>query len=675
MNRGAQVEQQCPELNSPLDGRYQVVQILAVRLWGRTYLAQDLRRPSQPECIIHYLKPLPGEEAQLTLMRQLFVQEAAVLERLSVHPQLPQLLACFETDQGFYLVQELIAGLPLDSELQPSQPWRSDQVLGLLLNILEPLAFMHQQGVWHGDLQPKNLMRSPHPGPGYWVVIGGDGLRQIPRSLSHLSEQMLPLVESVLQGYQPPEYVLGLPTLASDVYALGMIAIQALTGVHPAQLPANPDTGQVDWQHQLTTTDPLSQILAEVLSQMVYLDPLERLPDALAVLQQLQQAIGLSSPQGQPIPWDCPLPSEQLLTAVPVTSPKGAKPTQIEVTEPNNLSAPILTEQPPGSLVVVPPSPSSQSLGSIPWRTSIAAAVTVTIGSWAVLNGLSSSKPEAQAWATAQEYYQAGQIDKALRLAKSIARDNTTYQQAQAAIAQWESLRQARQKADLQASQRLQNAYALAIAHEFTAALAELQQIPPGTALAETVQLKQQEYTEKQTIRAQAMLQEAYIHAENRDFGGAINYLRQIPVGVKIYDVAQTKIAEYVEKQQIQANVWLQIAEQYGREQNWSAALAALHKIPPGGPQETQVNAKLTDYTARLNQLANQRLQTAIAHANRGDFTKAIALLEQVPLGTIAYAQARDKQVEYSQKQGGNRPQLELNPGDILQEVLPLSQR
>lgn len=80
-------------------------------------------------------------------------------------------------------------------------------------------------------------------------------------------------------------------------------------------------------------------------------------------------------------------------------------------------------------------------------------------------------------------------------------------------------------------------------------------------------------------------------------------------------------------------------------------------------------------YTARLNQLANQRLQTAIAHANRGDFTKAIALLEQVPLGTIAYAQARDKQVEYSQKQGGNRPQLELNPGDILQEVLPLSQR
>lgn len=671
MDGGVQVERQYSELNRPLDGRYQVVQLLAVRLWGRTYLAQDLHRPSQPECIIHYLKPLPGEEAQLTLMRQLFIQEAAMRERLSVHPQLPQLLACFETDQGFYLVQEFISGLALSSELQPGQPWRSDHVLGLLLNVLEPLAFMHQQGIWHGDLQPKNLIRpTQHP---HWRVIGGDGLHQIPRSLSHLSEEMLPLVESVLQGYQPPEYVLGLPTLASDVYALGMIAIQALTGIHPAQFPAHPDTGQVDWQHQLTAKDSLSFLLADVLNQMVYLDPLERLPDAFAVLRQLQQAIGLAS---SPAQLTAGHPTSVARSDIPMAPVSDIEAGRIQSKAVLPIPEPELgvTDQPPGALVVVPPAPSSRPLAALSWQTSIAAAVTVTLGGWTVFNSL-QAQPDARALETAQQYYQAGQVDEALRLAKSIGPKNPAYQPAQVAIAEWEIQRQAKQEANLQASQRLQNAYALAIAHDFTAALAELQQVPTGTVLAETVQLKQQEYTEKQTIRAQAMLQDAYIHAENRDFGGAIHYLRQIPVGVASYDLAQTKITEYSEKQEIQANVWLQIAEQYGRDQNWTAALAALNKIPAGGPRETLVQARLADYTTRLNQLADQQLKTAIAQANRGDLTQAIAALEQVPLGTMAYAQARDKRVEYSQKQGNRPSQLELNPGNVLQEIVPLSQR
>jgi len=51
-------------------------------------------------------------------------------------------------------------------------------------------------------------------------------------------------------GYMPTEQGRGRPRLNSDIYALGMIGIQALTGLNPKQLLEDADTGEIIWQHQ-----------------------------------------------------------------------------------------------------------------------------------------------------------------------------------------------------------------------------------------------------------------------------------------------------------------------------------------------------------------------------------------------------------------------------------------
>lgn len=57
----------------------------------------------------------------------------------------------------------------------------------------------------------------------------------------------------------------GFPPHNSDIYALGMIAIQALTGLHPKQLPEDSDTGEIIWQHQANVSDELACILNKIV--------------------------------------------------------------------------------------------------------------------------------------------------------------------------------------------------------------------------------------------------------------------------------------------------------------------------------------------------------------------------------------------------------------------------
>jgi serine/threonine protein kinase len=93
------------------------------------------------------------------MARRLFDTEAQVLYKLGIHDQIPRLLAHFEDNQEFYLAQEFVEGEPLTQELVPGQPWSETQVVALLQDILQVLAFVHQQQVIHRDLKPPNLIR------------------------------------------------------------------------------------------------------------------------------------------------------------------------------------------------------------------------------------------------------------------------------------------------------------------------------------------------------------------------------------------------------------------------------------------------------------------------------------------------------------------------------------
>ena len=104
---------------------------------------------------------------------------------------------------------------------------------------------------------------------------------------------------------------------------------------------------------------------------------------------------------------------------------------------------------------------------------------------------------------------------------------------------------QARISIEVQKNEYLSKAYEKAAAKDFNSALHFLRQIPKESSANQLVQQKLAEYEQKQVIRANYLLQQAYNQAELGKFDAAIKYLQQIPKGTSTYAKAQVKLVEY----------------------------------------------------------------------------------------------------------------------------------
>ncbi|MBW4635264.1 MAG: serine/threonine protein kinase [Iphinoe sp. HA4291-MV1] len=140
-------------------GRYKIIRLLGHGGFSVTYLAQDRDLPSNPPCVVKHLKPISSDSATLSIARKLFDKEAQVFYRLGQHGQIPQLFAHFEENGEFYLVQEFIDGHNFSQELTPGKRFGEEEVVKRLQEILEALAFVHQQRIIHRDIKPQNLIR------------------------------------------------------------------------------------------------------------------------------------------------------------------------------------------------------------------------------------------------------------------------------------------------------------------------------------------------------------------------------------------------------------------------------------------------------------------------------------------------------------------------------------
>ena len=109
-----------------LDGRYKLIKELGVGGVGQTFIARDMRRPGSPPCVVKQLKPASDDPNFIREARRLFNTEAETLEKLGNHDQIPQLLAYFEEDKQFFLVQEFIEGKSVHDELKAPLPEVSD---------------------------------------------------------------------------------------------------------------------------------------------------------------------------------------------------------------------------------------------------------------------------------------------------------------------------------------------------------------------------------------------------------------------------------------------------------------------------------------------------------------------------------------------------------------------
>lgn len=268
-----------------LGGRYKIIDHLGSGGFGQTFLAEDIHLPNHPRCVVKQLKPQISDEAGLKIAQRLFDTEAKVLYKLGDHNQIPLLLAHFKENQEFYLAQELIEGTSLSEELETNQIWPQAKVVALLHDVLTVLAFVHDQQVIHRDIKPSNLIRRYRDGR--LVLIDFGAVKQVSTQLVSTQPGATNLTVSIgTKGYMPNEQLGGNPRFCSDLYALGMICIQGLTGMHPQYLDEDPRTGEALWRDLAPELDP---VLADILDGMVRYDFRERYSNAALALQHLSR--------------------------------------------------------------------------------------------------------------------------------------------------------------------------------------------------------------------------------------------------------------------------------------------------------------------------------------------------------------------------------------------------
>ena len=261
-----------------IGGQYKIIDKLG-RGCNQTYLAEDKNNSSR-QVVAKEIIPLSSNIAILLEAEHRFKIEAQVLKRLGTHSQIPELFNSFEKSGKFYLIQEFIEGNTLSEELTIGNRLPENEVINLLQEILEILKFVHQEQVIHRDIKPANIIRRRRDGK--LVLIDFGAVKEI-SNLEESAGSASRTMSCGTHGYMPPEQGNGQAKFSSDIYAVGKIGIQALTGLDPSSQIPRDSKGEVIWR-------PWAQVspeLANILDKMVRYDFNDRYQSASEVLEAL----------------------------------------------------------------------------------------------------------------------------------------------------------------------------------------------------------------------------------------------------------------------------------------------------------------------------------------------------------------------------------------------------
>jgi serine/threonine-protein kinase len=177
------------------------------------------------------LKALRAELATNPEMSQRFREEARTLARLS-HANVASLYSLIEDDDGLFLVLEYVEGNTLAALLATSGPLPLDTAFALFHQVLDGVGHAHEAGVVHRDLKPANLM-----------VDARGRLKVMDFGIARVTGAARTTHHGKLVGtpeYMSPEQVRGEDaTIRSDVYSLGILLFEMVTGRPPFRAAAS----------------------------------------------------------------------------------------------------------------------------------------------------------------------------------------------------------------------------------------------------------------------------------------------------------------------------------------------------------------------------------------------------------------------------------------------------
>lgn len=258
-----------------ISGRYLLLSRLAIGGMGEVWQALDEKT---------------GERLALKILRPELAGKKLFLSRLQIeaynasrvhHPNLAEVHASGEDAGLGWISMELVDGVSLTEILDQEHTLETDFLLSVLYQTADALNAVHGAGIVHRDIKPGNIMVTPTGE----VKLTDFGISKAPGQVNLTQAGM---VMGTAQ-YLPPEQAMGQPaTPAGDLYALGVIAYEALAGKRPFSGDKPVDIAFAHVNKPVPALpDSVAPSLRELVMQLLEKEPQKRLSSADALMQRL----------------------------------------------------------------------------------------------------------------------------------------------------------------------------------------------------------------------------------------------------------------------------------------------------------------------------------------------------------------------------------------------------
>ncbi|MEX8057700.1 serine/threonine-protein kinase [Microbacterium sp. 16-032] len=300
-----------PAVDDLFDGRYRLGRLLGRGGYARVYEAVDtaLERTLA-------LKIIDGDGADPSDVARVR-SEIRLLASLS-HPSLVTLYDAKLDAQPAYLAMELISGPTLTDRIARG-PLPGPEVARVGREIAEAFAVIHGRGIVHRDVKPSNILirSAAHTGETPRATLADFGIASL------VGATRVTRADTVIgtAAYLSPEQARGMPAApASDVYALGLVLLEALTGSRPfgSRTPHEALAARLVSPPEIPAQIPTAW--REVLETMTAIEPSER-PDATGLIVALRTLSGVAVPP--------PLPSTRPSAVTTAALAGGTAPTRV----------------------------------------------------------------------------------------------------------------------------------------------------------------------------------------------------------------------------------------------------------------------------------------------------------------------------------------------------------